>query len=64
MNNGSLLPGTKVYNELLNDPAMKQKLTEAQTFVAKQPVNIETVTQNVSNNILANNPTLATALSD
>ncbi len=64
MNNGSLLPGTKLYNELLNDPAMKQKLTEAQTFTAKQPVDLTKVTQNVSDSILSSNPTLATALAD
>ena len=64
LNNGSILPGTKLYNELLSDPTMKQKLTEAQTFTAKNPVDVAKVTQNASDSILSNNPTLATALSD
>lgn len=64
MNNGSLLPGTKVYNELLNDPSMKQKLTEAQTFIAKTPVDLKWVGQTTTAEILANNPTIANYLAD
>ena len=64
LNNGAILPGTKVYNEMLNDPTLRQKLTEAQVFTAKQPVNTQAVTQSVSNEIFANNPTTAGAFAD
>jgi hypothetical protein len=32
LNTGALLPGTSVYNEMLKDPAMKTKLTQAQIY--------------------------------
>lgn len=62
LNNGSILPWTSVYNELLKDPAMKQKLVEAQAYTSWTPSipQHEAVTQE----IIANNPITASYLAD
>lgn len=49
---------------MLRDPAMKTKLTTAQMYTVGQPVNTSQVFQNVSNEILSNNPNTANYLAD
>ena len=43
---------------------MKQKLTDAQVYTTKKPVDLQSVTQSVSGEILSNNPRTANAFSD
>ena len=64
MNQGSIVPWTNVYNEMMKDPAMKQKLTDAQVYRAWNPVNSTQIYENASSDILSNNPTTANYLAD
>lgn len=64
MNNGSLIPWTKVYNELIKDPVMKAKIENARVFTTDTPINVNDVTNTVSQETFANNPTLANAFAD
>lgn len=64
MNQGSILPGTTVYNEMMKDPAMKQKLTDAQIYKNSNPAPANHVYINSANDIIANSPTTASYLSD
>ena len=64
LNSGSLLPWTSVYNEMLKDPVMKQKLVEAQSYTIGNPVDTASVYNSISNEILSNNPSTAQALKD
>lgn len=49
---------------MLKDPAMKQKLTDAQIFRNNTPVDSNKVFENASSDILANNPITASMLDD
>lgn len=64
MNQGSIVPWTNVYNEMMKDPAMKQKLTDAQVYRAWNPVNSTQIYENASSEIMSNNPTTANYLAD
>lgn len=64
MNQGSIVPWTNVYNEMMKDPAMKQKLTDAQVYRAWNPVNSTQIYENASSDIMSNNPTTANYLAD
>ena len=64
MNQGSIVPWTNVYNEMMKDPAMKQKLTDAQVYRAGNPVNSTQIYENASSEIMSNNPTTANYLAD
>ena len=48
----------------MKDPALKKKLTDAQVYRQANPAPLAEVTQNASNDILSNNPTLNSALQD
>lgn len=64
MNQGSIVPGTSVFNEMMKDPVMKQKISDAQIYRAATPVNTVQVYEEASSNILADNPNTANYLSD
>lgn len=64
INQGSIVPWTNVYNEMMKDPAMKQKLTDAQIYRAWDPVNSTQIYENASTEIMSNNPTTANYLAD
>ena len=64
MNQGSIVPWTNVYNEMMKDPAMKQKLTDAQVYRVWNPVNSTQIYENASSEIMSNNPTTANYLAD
>lgn len=64
MNQGAIIPWTNVYNEMMKDPAMKQRLSDAQIYRSATPVNTTQVFESASSNILADNPTTASYLSD
>lgn len=49
---------------MLKDPAMKSKLQQAQMYTVGKPVDTNQVFNQVSNEILSNNPTTASYLSD
>ena len=49
---------------MMKDPALKKKLTDAQVYRQANPAPLAEVTQNASNDILSNNPTLNSALQD
>ena len=49
---------------MMKDPAMKQKLQQAQMYTVGQPVNTNQVFTQVSNEILSNNPQTASYLDD
>lgn len=64
MNNGYILPGTTVYNEMMKDPAMKQKLTDANIYRSRKPTNELAIYESKSSEILANNPQTASMFAD
>ena len=64
MNNGSILPGTTLYNEMMKDPAMKQKLTDANIYRSRKPTNELAIYESKSSEILANNPQTASMFAD
>lgn len=64
MNQGSIVPWTNVYNDMMKDPVMKQKLTDAQVYRAWNPVNSTQIYENASSDIMSNNPTTANYLAD
>lgn len=49
---------------MMKDPAMKQKLTDAQVYRAGNPVNSTQIYENASSEIMSNNPTTANYLAD
>ena len=63
---GSLIEGTKVYQDLQNDPAMKAKLDQARTFntASSKTTDQRGIELNVSADILKNNQTTAQMLED
>lgn len=63
---GSLIEGTKVYQDLQNDPAMKAKLDQARTFntASNKTTDQRGIELNVSSDILKNNQTTAQMLED
>lgn len=64
MNQGAILPGTTVYNEMMKDPVMKQKIIDAQVYKNANPAPVQEVYANSANDIVANNPTTASYLAD
>jgi len=64
MNSGSILPGTSLYNEMMKDPAMKQKLTDADIYRSNKPTNEVAIYDNKSSEILADNPQTASMFAD
>jgi len=64
LSNGTILPGTSTWNDLMTDPVMWGKILQAKALTNWKWVDYSTTTQQASDNIVANSPTVAWMLAD
>jgi hypothetical protein len=64
MNQGAILPGTSLYNEMMKDPTMKTKLQNANIYRNTKSTNEVAIYENKSSEILADNPQTASMFAD
>lgn len=64
LNQWNILPWTSLYNEMMKDPALKTKLTEAQIYTSSKPTDKTAMYENASTDILSSNPKTANMLAD
>lgn len=64
LSNGTILPGTSTWNDLMTDPVMWGKILQAKALTNWKWVDYVKTTQQASDNIVANSPILSWMLAD